>query len=374
MSSTTTNALSAKSLRKAGSSDVPTPETDPKVAAQQAKLRYVSDVEPGLLRSKAGKGFTYRDGEGKTVKDPETLARIRSLAIPPAWKHVWICRHPNGHLQATGRDARGRKQYRYHPRWRSVRDETKFDRMLAFARALPKIRKAVDADLSKPVFTKRKVVAAVVRLLELSLIRVGNEEYARTNNTFGLTTMRDEHANIFGSSVEFRFRGKSGIKHKIEVRDRKLARVVAKCQAIPGQELFQYTDENGEYRVLTSADVNDYLREIAGDDFTAKDFRTWAGTVLAAVCLREMHDGLEEAKATKSTLVPPSNASRNGLATRLRFAGRRTFIPRFANLIWLERCWICSAVDRPSNHRRGSTTRNDSSPNSWSSSTPPSER
>jgi DNA topoisomerase-1 len=282
---------------------VPTPEIDPKTTAQQAKLRYVTDNEPGILRAKKGKGFSYRDPDGRLVKDKAVLARIRSLAIPPAWKHVWICLHEDGHLQATGRDQRGRKQYRYHPRWRSIRDETKFDKMLAFAHSLPTIRKVVDEDLAKPGFTKRKVVAAVVRLLELSLIRVGNSEYARTNDTYGLTTMRDEHASILGSSVEFRFRGKSGIKHKVEVRDRKLAKVVAKCQAIPGQELFQYKDENGDFRVLTSADVNEYLREVAGADFTAKDFRTWAGTVLAAVCLREMHDALEEAKATKATLT-----------------------------------------------------------------------
>jgi len=299
---TTPSTRSTRS-RNAARKTIPNPEIDPKATAAQAKLRYVTDDEPGILRAKAGKGFTYRNPGGAVVKDKETLARIRSLAIPPAWRHVWICRDPDGHLQATGRDARSRKQYRYHPRWRSVRDETKFDRMLSFAHALPAIRKAVDADLAGPGFTKRKVVAAVVRLLELSLIRVGNNEYARTNNTYGLTTMRDQHANIFGSSVEFRFRGKSGINHKVEVRDRKLAKVVAKCQAIPGQELFQYKDENGEYRVLTSSDVNEYVREVAGAEFTAKDFRTWAGTVLAAVCLREMHDALEEAKATKSTLT-----------------------------------------------------------------------
>jgi len=279
------------------------PEVDPKTTAQQARLRYVTDDEPGILRAKAGRGFTYRGPDGKVIKDRDALARIRSLVIPPAWRHVWICRDPNGHLQVTGRDVKGRKQYRYHPRWRAVRDENKFDKMIAFARALPAIRKAVDADLAQPGVAKRKVVAAVVRLLELSLIRVGNEEYARTNNTFGLTTMRDEHATILGAAVEFRFRGKGGIRHKVEVRDRKLARVVAKCQAIPGQTLFQYKDENGEFRPLSSTDVNDYLRDAAGAEFTAKDFRTWAGTVLAASCLREMHHALVESKATKTILV-----------------------------------------------------------------------
>jgi DNA topoisomerase I len=278
-------------------------ESEPQAAAQQAKLRYVTDADPGILRSRAGKGFSYRDPDGRLVKDKSVLARIRSLAIPPAWKHVWICRDEHGHLQATGRDARGRKQYRYHPRWRAVRDETKFDRLLSFAKALPTIRKAVVTDLSTAAFTKRKVVAAVVKFLDLSLIRVGNEEYARTNQSYGLTTMRDEHASILGSSVEFRFRGKGGVKHKVEVRDRKLARVVAKCQAIPGQILFQYKDDAGEFRALTSTDVNEYLREVAGDDFSAKDFRTWAGTVLAACCLKEMHDTLEEAGVTKSTLA-----------------------------------------------------------------------
>jgi DNA topoisomerase-1 len=300
---TLTTLPSLRARRRGVRRDAAPLTPDPKEHAKQAKLRYVTDDEPGILRAKAGQGFSYRTPDGRLVKDKDALARIRSLAIPPAWKHVWICRHPDGHLQATGRDARGRKQYRYHPRWRSVRDETKFDKMLAFARALPTIRKAVETDLADPGFTKRKVVAAVVRLLELSLIRVGNEEYARTNDTYGLTTMRDEHATIFGASVEFQFRGKSGVQHKVEVRDRKLAKVVAKCQAIPGQVLFQYKDEQGAFRPLTSTDVNDYLREVAGAEFTAKDFRTWAGTVLAATCLREMHEAIEEANATKSTLA-----------------------------------------------------------------------
>jgi DNA topoisomerase-1 len=272
-------------------------------SAKQAKLRYVTDADAGILRSRSGKGFSYRGPDGRLVKDKAVLKRIRTLAIPPAWKHVWICLHEDGHLQAVGRDARGRKQYRYHPRWRTVRDETKFERMLAFGKALPTIRSSVDADLTRAAFTKRKVVATVVRLLDLSFIRIGNEEYAKTNRSYGLTTLRDEHANIAGSSVRFRFRGKGGIKHNVEVNDRKLARAVAACQAIPGQTLFQYEDEEGRYRPLTSSDVNEYIREASGAEFTAKDFRTWAGTVFAASCLKDMHEAMDEDAEAKAVLA-----------------------------------------------------------------------
>ena len=255
------------------------------VVADSAGLAYVSDEDPGIRRRKSGAGFAYVGPDGKPVKDAATLERIRKLAIPPAYSDVWICPDPQGHIQATGRDARGRKQYRYHERWRSVRDETKYARMAAFGRALPSIRARVDADLSKRGLPREKVLAAVVRLLEMTLIRVGNTEYARTNNSFGLTTMRDRHVKFEGSEVRFEFKGKSGVAHKTGVRDRRLARIVKSCQDIPGQRLFQYVDEDGVRHAVESADVNAYLREITGEDFTAKDFRTWAGTIAAAKAL-----------------------------------------------------------------------------------------
>ncbi|MEX2011224.1 MAG: DNA topoisomerase IB [Chloroflexota bacterium] len=232
-------------------------------------------------RRRSGRGFVYADSDGATVRDPEVKARMKALAIPPAWTDVWICRWPNGHIQATGRDARGRKQHRYHARWHEARDESKFDRMVSFAGALPAIRERTESDLARPGLPREKVLAAVVRLLEMTLIRVGNDEYARLNNSFGLTTLRDRHARIEGSRVRFRFRGKSGQQHEVGLRDRRLATVVRRCQELPGQELFQYIDEDGAVRDVASDDVNEYLREIAGDDFSAKDFRTWAGTVLA---------------------------------------------------------------------------------------------
>jgi DNA topoisomerase-1 len=254
---------------------------DPREAARNAGLRYSSDAQPGLSRRRAGRGFAYLDSDGAPVRDPEVKARIKALAIPPAWTDVWICRWPNGHIQATGRDARGRKQSRYHARWHEARHESKFDRMVSFAGALPAIRERTDADLARPGLPREKVLAAVVRLLEMTLIRVGNDEYARLNNSFGLTTLRNRHARIEGRRVRFRFRGKGGQQHEVGLRDRRLATVIRRCQELPGQELFQYVDEEGTVRDVASDDVNDYLREIAGADFSAKDFRTWAGTVLA---------------------------------------------------------------------------------------------
>jgi DNA topoisomerase-1 len=247
----------------------------------------VSDEAPGIERLKSGKGFRYRQA-GKTVRDAATLGRIRSLAIPPAWTKVWICPLENGHLQATGRDARGRKQYRYHPRWRSVRDETKYHRMIPFARALPKIRARVEADLALPGLPREKVLATVVQLLESTLIRVGNEEYARANGSYGLTTLRDHHVDVKGSKLRFEFRGKSGKRHTVEVGDRRLARIIEKMQSLPGHELFQYLDDEGATHSVGSEEVNEYLREVSGDEFTAKDFRTWAGTVLAALALKKV--------------------------------------------------------------------------------------
>ena len=250
-----------------------------------SSLTYVNDNEPGITRRKAGMGFSYRWPDATLVKDHETLGRIRKLAIPTAYTDVWICADANGHIQATGRDAKGRKQYRYHPEWTELQSQTKYARMAAFGRALPAIRERVDADLGLRGLPREKVLAAVVRLLELTLIRVGNDEYARANKHFGLTTMRDRHAKIDGSGIQFEFQGKSGIKHKTKVHDRRLARVVKACQDVPGQRLFQYVDEAGERQAIGSADVNGYLREITGENFTAKDFRTWAGTIAAAKAL-----------------------------------------------------------------------------------------
>src|ERR1700704_1507834 len=260
---------------------------DPVASARAAGLRYVSDQSPGFRRKRVGKAFTYLDADGRTIRDPETIRRIKSLAIPPAWTEVWICPDPRGHLQATGRDARRRKQYRYHPRWREVRDAVKYDRMLAFAQALPKIRERTDQDLEQPGLPREKVLATVVRLLEETRIRIGNDEYRKENGSYGLTTLRNRQVNVIGAEVRFTFRGKSGKNHSIELHDRRMARIIKRFLEIPGQELFKHVDENGEAKAIDSADVNDYLREITGEDFTAKDFRTWAGTILAARFLRE---------------------------------------------------------------------------------------
>jgi len=265
-----------------------TSRDDPRAAARATGLRYATDTRPGLTRHRAGRGFTYRDANGKTIRDRATLDRIRAIVIPPAWTDVWICPWPNGHLQATGRDARGRKQYRYHELWRQRRGADNFARMIAFAKALPRIRRAVGHDLGRRGLPREKVLAAVVRLLELTLIRVGNDEYARLNRSFGLTTMRDRHARIEGTQVRFRFRGKGGLMHEVGLRDRRLAAIVRRCQDLPGQELFQYVDEDGEVRDVASDDVNDYLRDVSGGDYTAKDFRTWAGTLLAYRALRAL--------------------------------------------------------------------------------------
>jgi DNA topoisomerase-1 len=265
-----------------------------------ASLRYVSDTRPGIARKGAGKGFSYIGPDGKPVRDPEELRRIKSLGIPPAWTEVWICPSPHGHIQATGHDEKGRKQYRYHPRWREVRDETKYGRLIAFGQALPKIREHVEHDLALPGLSREKVLATVVRLLETTLIRVGNEEYARKNHSFGLTTLRNRHVDVSGAQLRFNLRGKSDKHHSISNKDRRLARIVNRCQALPGQELFQYLDDQGQRQTVDSADVNQYLREITGQDFTAKDFRTWAGTVLAEIALRELEAFDTKAQAKKN--------------------------------------------------------------------------
>jgi DNA topoisomerase-1 len=262
------------------------PPADPAEAAQAVGLVYVHDNRPGIRRVRRGEDFRYLRPDGKTLRDADTLHRIRSLVIPPAWTDRWICALPNGHLQATGRDARGRK-HRYHPRFRAVRDETKYGRMIAFAGALPHIRARVAKDMARHGLPREKVLATVVRLLETTLIRVGNDDYARNNRSYGLTTFEDRHAKIDGGKLRFEFRGKSGKQHTVALHDRRLARVVKDCQDLPGQELFQYLDDGGKRHDVTSGDVNAYLREISDEDFTAKDFRTWAGTVLAARALRE---------------------------------------------------------------------------------------
>lgn len=270
--------------------------------AKLAGLRHVSDDMPGITRKPLKNGFRYLDADGKPVRDEAVLARIKSLAIPPAWTDVWICPWDNGHIQATGRDARKRKQYRYHPRWRSVRDEAKYERMLDFGKALPAIRKQVDAALKLPGLPREKMLATVVYLLQATMMRIGNEEYARNNNSFGLTTLRDRHVRIDGSEVEFHFRGKSGVRHSIKVDDPRLVRIVKRSRDLPGQELFQYIDDDGEQCTVDSADVNEYLRALTGEDYTAKDFRTWSGTTLAALALQEFEKFDSETQAKKNIM------------------------------------------------------------------------
>jgi DNA topoisomerase-1 len=302
---------------------------EPTVSAEVAGLRYVNDLRtPGIRRLGRNKRFRYVDVDGQTVSDTEVLARIRSLVIPPAWTDVWICANPLGHLQATGRDARGRKQYRYHPRWRQVRDEVKYGRLLAFAGALPKIRERTGADLKRTGLPREKVLATVVELLEKTLIRVGNEEYVRDNNSYGLTTMRDTHATVNGSSVRFEFRGKSGIAHSVDLHDARLARIVKACRDLPGYELFQYVDDDGHRKAIESSDVNDYLREISSESFTAKDFRTWAGTVFTACELSRFPPHRSQTAAKKNILQAIKS-----VATRL---GNTTSVCR--------KCYIHPAV------------------------------
>jgi DNA topoisomerase-1 len=274
-----------------------------KAAAKAAKLRYVSDRSKGIRRERTADGFDYFGANGSKITDADEIARIRKLAIPPAYEDVWICPYANGHLQATGRDARGRKQYRYHPKWREVRDEGKYGKMLLFGRVLPIIRGRVEKDLEKRGLPREKVLAAIVRLLESTLIRVGNEEYAKSNESFGLTTLRNRHVKVEqGSRIRFDFRGKSGTEHHIDLRNKKLANVVRRCQELPGQELFQYLDEDGSAHSVGSDDVNDYLQEITGEPVTAKDFRTWAATNLAALGLRQLEVFDTQAKAKKNVV------------------------------------------------------------------------
>jgi DNA topoisomerase I len=271
-----------KARRVNGRGRTPAPEE----SAKEAGLRYTNDGRPGIRRVRRGSSFAYLTPEGRPLRDQAELQRIKALVIPPAWTDVWICPDPRGHLQASGRDARGRKQYRYHARWRQVRDETKYDRLIGFATKLPLIRKRTSADLRNPKLTREKVLAAVVQLLEKTLIRVGNDEYAKENQSYGLTTLRDGHVDVNGGRVRFSFRGKSGVEHDIKLDDRRLARIIKACRDMPGYDLFQYYDADGQRHTVGSDDVNAYLKEITGEDYTSKDFRTWAGTVLAADMLR----------------------------------------------------------------------------------------
>ena len=285
---------------------------DPRDAAESVGLTYVSDEEPGIRRKKAGKGFTYIGPGGAKVEDEATLKRIRKLAIPPAYTDVWICRKPNGHIQATGRDARGRKQYRYHPDFRAVRESTKYEHMLEFAKALPAVRAKLAEHMALPGLPREKVLATVVHLLESTLIRVGNDDYAKQNKSYGLTTLKNRHVKVNGSELRFEFKGKSGKVWRLQVKDRRIAKIVRACQDLPGQELFGYVDEDGEHRDVTSSDVNAYLREITGRDITAKDFRTWQGTVLAAMALQEFQDF-----DTKAALKKNVKAAIERVASRL---------------------------------------------------------
>jgi DNA topoisomerase-1 len=276
--------------------------SEPSEAAKAASLRYVSDARPGIRRRRAGQGFAYLGPDGQWVRDRPTLTRIRALAVPPAWTDVWISPLAAGHLQATGRDARGRKQYRYHRRWREVRDENKYSRMVLFGSTLPRIRARVKDDLALAGLPRDKLLAMIVRLLETTFIRVGNEEYARANGSFGLTTLRGRHVEIEGARVRLNFRGKGGKVHAIQVTDRRLARMVKRCRDLPGQELFQYLDDQDEPQPIESADVNQYLRRTSDEDFTAKDFRTWGGTLVAVRGLTQAH-AAKAKRAGKSAVV-----------------------------------------------------------------------
>ena len=270
-----------------------------------AGLRFVTDKQPGIQREPDGDGFRYVAPGGHVVEDEKTLARIKALGIPPAYTDVWVCKSENGYLQATGHDAKGRKQYRYHPHWRETRDETKYERMMAFGETLPKIRERVERDLGKHGLARERVLATVVRLLETTLIRVGNKEYAEENHHYGLTTMQNEHVDVSGATLHFHFVGKSGKEHTIDIKDQRLARVVQRLRDLPGQEVFQYTDDDGKRHTIDSSDVKDYLHEITGEHFTAKDFRTWAGTVLASLALQEFEafDSATQAKRNVTAAI-----------------------------------------------------------------------
>ena len=290
--------------------------------AAHAGLRYVSDLTPGIRRTKKGSGFSYMGTDKKAVKDEATLKRISSLVIPPAWTDVWICTSPNGHLQATGRDAKGRKQSRYHPKWRAFRDRTKYDKLLSFGEHLPTIRARVKKDLAQSGLSREKVLAAIIRILDVKHLRVGNEEYAQENHSYGLTTLRNKHADVHGSSVRFRFTGKSGQKQDVEFHDARIARIIKKCEELPGHELFAYVDDNGNAIDIGSQDVNNYLRDVTDEDITAKDFRTWGGTIEAAACLLkagECDTKLKEKKCMNEAVKEVAKVLGNRPATSKKY-------------------------------------------------------
>lgn len=272
---------------------------EPHVAAREMGLRYVADQMPGIRRRRRGRGFEYLGPDEKPVTDERVLQRIHQLVIPPAWRDVWICPSPNGHLQATGRDEAGRKQYRYHTRWQQARSQTKYEHLLTFAQGLPYLRKRIDQDLQHRALDRERVIAAAVRLLDVTLIRVGNEEYAQLHGSYGLTTLRCKHVSVGRRTIEFHFKGKSGQEHDILANDRSVARVLQKCHELPGHHLFQYVGEDGERHVICSGDVNEYLRDVTGNDVTAKDFRTWGGTVLAAILLSKAEPPRSATQAKK---------------------------------------------------------------------------
>jgi DNA topoisomerase-1 len=300
------------------------PAYDPELSAENAGLNYVTDDVPGITRRKSGKGFSYRSPEGELVRDAETLERIRKLAIPPAYVDVWISPDPDGHIQATGRDVKGRKQYRYHPKWHEIRDETKYERLIEFAESLPKMRAQIEHDLARRGLSREKVLATVVQLLDTTLIRIGNERYRKDNKSFGLTTLRNRHVEAGSDRLKFAFKGKSGKQWKLTVNDRRIARIVRQCQEMPGQQLFQYLNEDGSRHPVGSHDVNDYIREVLGHGFSAKHFRTWAGTVTAAHALEEAGAFTSKTEATRKL-----NAAVDKVAARLvntRAISRRCYI------------------------------------------------
>jgi DNA topoisomerase-1 len=289
-----------------------------------AGLRYVSDAQPGIRRRHISRGVSYIGPDGKVIRRAAEIKRIQALAVPPAWTDVWICPDRRGHIQATGRDAKRRKQYRYHRQWRATRDETKFDRMQAFAAALPILRRRTSADLSHPGLPRNKVIAAIVQLLEKSLIRIGNEEYAKQNGSFGLTTLRNRHVRVGRGTLRFQFRGKSGVRHVVDVDDRRLAQVVKQCRDLPGQELFVYVDSRGTVQSIGSGDINDYIREVTGEDFTAKDFRTWSATVLAVTALRELPPASTKGRSEKNVVLAVEAVAR--LLGNTRAVCRKSYV------------------------------------------------
>lgn len=314
---------------------------EPPQAAKQAGLRYISDEHPGIRRQRWGRGFSYFDAGGDRIQDPAELERLKALPIPPSWENVWICPFPNGHLLATGRDARGRKQYRYHPDWRKVRNQTKFDRLIPFGYARPLIRQVTDRHLRQRTLSREKLLALVVRLLDSTLIRVGNEEYMQQNDSFGLTTLQERHVDLGTTKVRFHFNGKSGVEHEIELSDRRLARAIKRCQELPGQQLFQYVDDAGEVHDIDSADVNEYLQTITGEAFTSKDFRTWAGTACTAQVLQELGepDSTRQAQEhIREAIREAAQTLGNRVATCRNFYVHPT-IPEAYEAGWLLAVW-----------------------------------